>query len=260
VFLLPLFAIAIVVLLLLGGKVGRFAEVRLTHPWLAFVGVFGTHFAYKSGLYYGTPWAGRAIWLASILAIGLCMYLNRRHGGLLVACLGAMSNALVITANGGRMPTGRWGFHMLERMPAWYREPGIVGGDPQIPLPWTSSHTHLNFLADVLPPVFPLGYPFSVGDALLGIGIIWFLAKVMLGKVERPAAKAEPRLSPQAVLATSAVPRVPVAAQPSPAPVVAPVAVAIAVPAAAIEATVSAFEWTFAELGAGGNALDLEAA
>lgn len=184
-FVLPLLAIAIVVLVACGGRIGRLAEVRLTHPWLAIVGVIGTNVAYKSGLYYGTPTIGRPMWMLSIGAVGLCMYLNRRHRGLLLAAGGAVLNVVVIAANGGRMPTGHWGFRMLERMPAWYREPGIVGGDPSIPLPWTSAHTHLNFLADVLPPIFPLAYPPSVGDVLLASGAIWFLASVLLGHVER---------------------------------------------------------------------------
>lgn len=179
-FLWPVLACAFLVILARGGRIGNIAAVQFRHAWLAAVGVTGSHFAYASELLADRPFLGRPLWIISIVALGTCMWLNRRYAGLGVTTLGAGCNALVIAVNGGRMPTGRWGYELFGRMPDWYRQPNIPTNSPELVLPFTGPNTRLDLLADVLPPVLPLSYPFSIGDVLLGIGVIWFLADVML--------------------------------------------------------------------------------
>ncbi|MCW2924959.1 MAG: hypothetical protein JWM98_2363 [Thermoleophilia bacterium] len=225
-FLLPLFAMAFVVILLRGGRVGRLATVQIHHPWLAFVGVFGSHAVYKSGIYYGSPMLGRPIWVLSIAAIGACMYLNRHHRGLPLAALGALSNAIVIMANGGRMPTGRWGWELFTHMPTWYRQPGFTNEVTETILPFTGRGTRLDALADVLPPILPMSYPFSVGDVLLGVGVIWFMASVMLARAPEEAAAETTDAAPRATPAPTPIP----VAAPAPAPAPGPRPVPVQAP------------------------------
>jgi hypothetical protein len=177
--LLFVVAAAIVIMLLRGGKLARLADMPLRVPLLAIACAVGTKVVFDTDIYWTQPLIGRPLWLLGFVGSGIFIYMNRHHRGLVLAGLGPILNGAVITANKGLMPTGSWGFAIFQQMPTWYRQPGISADTIPLPIA-TPGSSPLWFLGDVLPPVFPLSFPFSLGDTFLTAGAIWFLASVLL--------------------------------------------------------------------------------
>jgi hypothetical protein len=174
-FLLPLLAIGIAVILLCGGKLHRFGDVRLHKPWLlvsaAILGMFIPTMVNSNASDFpkAIDLASSVAWIVSFPLIAAFFFFNREYRGLVVAGIGAMCNAIAVSVAGGTMPVGKWAYE--------------VGGEGKIePTKWASESAAWP-LSDVLAaPFLPLSTVFSVGDVLLGIGCIWFAAAVMLKK------------------------------------------------------------------------------
>jgi MFS family permease len=160
--------------LLLGGRLGRLADIRLRHLPLLAVAVFvrfGTEIALGGGVAiadtYRVPLLG--------LGYGLLLFVlwrNRTYPGMALAFTGIASNGIAIIANGGRMPV--W-------MPA-YDASGITGpltSVMHLPLRVDTAAEflgHLGPLGDVVPiPIWPVNNVASIGDLFLSGGLAFFL-------------------------------------------------------------------------------------
>jgi hypothetical protein len=117
---------------------------------------------------------------ACLLAFALY---NGRERAMWSMALGLFCNVLVISVNQGYMPVS---VGALETTGAYsavqaIQKTGVHGNViaicPEPGLVETCRVTHLNFLGDIfiLPSWIPLAKPFSIGDALLGFGLIFFL-------------------------------------------------------------------------------------
>jgi Family of unknown function (DUF5317)/Major Facilitator Superfamily len=167
-FLLPSILVGVVLAAVLGGRPSRVLELRFRHSWTVFAAL-----ALQAALV--TPLRGAlAEAVVSALHLGSYAFLlafaavNVRRLVLLPLFLGLFANALVIAANGGHMPVSQ---------DAWEAAGfDAVGPTSNVRL----GADHLGFLGDVfaIPRPFPLGNVFSVGDILIGVGMIALIVAV----------------------------------------------------------------------------------
>ncbi len=113
---------------------------------------------------------GPPIYVVSTLAVFVAVVRNWRLTGMVVVAAGALSNLIAISANGGFMPADPGALAM-----AGFGGPGdhtnsIVLADPAV-----------RFLTDIyaLPAAVPMANVFSVGDVLIGVGIVIVIVAAM---------------------------------------------------------------------------------
>jgi len=161
--LLPI-ALALPVALLLGGRLGRVAELRLRGLWLFFL-AFGIQVVAFPFAFL--PWTtgestAKVLWLVSYGCLLAAAVANRRILGARVVALGMALNLAAILSNGGRMPA------TPEAMEAAgldfaVKHNSVASADPA--LPWLVDR----FAA---PDWVPLANVFSVGDLVIALGSV----------------------------------------------------------------------------------------
>ncbi len=180
-----LFAIPIGVVLgyLLGGRLDRLAELRFHWAWLAVAGLVAQVLLFAGPIANVVGSAGPPLYVASTAAVLIAVLRNLRAiPGLAFVALGAVSNLAAILANGGVMPAS----------PDAVATAGLVDGEG-----FSNSVVQvdpaLRPLTDIfaLPAWVPLANVFSVGDVLIGVGIVVVIAMGMRGSAP-VAAVAEP--------------------------------------------------------------------
>jgi hypothetical protein len=170
VFLLPTILLGIAFALVLGGRPSRLVDITLRRSW-AVVAAFALQAVLFLPLGPMLPMpVGHALHVASyglLLVFGVA---NVRNWSFVPLLLGLGLNAAAIMANGGQMPVSpdAWEAAGLEASPT--SNVGL-GGE------------HVRFLGDIfaIPPAFPLSNVFSVGDLLIGIGVVVLIVAVSLG-------------------------------------------------------------------------------
>jgi hypothetical protein len=160
-FLLPAIVVGVAFALALGGRPSRLLDVELRHSW-AVVAAFALQLVLFPPIALGLPTpVVEALHVTSYALLVLFGIANVRNLALLPLFVGMSLNALAIAANGGRMPASE---------DAWAAAGLGVDGRSNVQL----GDKHLSFLGDVfaLPRSFPLTNIFSVGDLLIGVGIV----------------------------------------------------------------------------------------
>jgi hypothetical protein len=164
-FLLPSIAVGLLLAVFLGGRPSRLQAVDFRRAWTVIVAL-GIQFVLFSPLTADVPEpVVEAVHLGTYALLGLFAVANRHIRALAPILLGLTLNALAIVANGGRMPASA----------AAARAAGI---DHLTNI--STGATHLRFLGDVfaLPGQLPLANVFSIGDILIGLGVIAFIVLV----------------------------------------------------------------------------------
>ena len=123
-----------------------------------------------------------AVHIATYVAAGWFVWVNRDVPGLWIIALGAASNGITIALNGGTLPASRSALNAA----------GIHPKDGKFLNSGVLEHPHLGFLGDVfaIPDRFPLSNVFSVGDALIVIGVFWAAQRICRSRLApawRPA-------------------------------------------------------------------------
>ena len=173
-FILYAVVLGLLVGLLLGGRASRLGELKLRFAWLCVLGLAVQLVLFSDAV---TAWIGDLgvpIYVASTFAVAAAVAANYRIPGMAVVALGAFSNLAAIVANGGYMPT------TAEAMAAaGFSEKAVYSNsallaDPR--LPW---------LTDIfaMPRWIPAHNVFSVGDVLIGLGVVI----VIVAAMRRPA-------------------------------------------------------------------------
>jgi MFS family permease len=172
-FLLPSLAVGLALALVLGGRPSRVAEVRfrLTPLVLAALGVQVVLFT-SLGAALDPP-------IVDVLHIGSYVLLltfaaaNLRIRPLVPVLLGVTLNAIAIIANKGHMPISADAAATVRHD----LKDTNVSADAE----------HLRFLGDVfaLPAELPMANTFSIGDLLIGFGMIAFIVIASLERGER---------------------------------------------------------------------------
>ncbi|MDX6552638.1 MAG: hypothetical protein QOH74_1126 [Gaiellales bacterium] len=175
-FLFPSVFIGLAIGLLLGGRIGRLAEVRLRAPWLFYVAIGMQIVAFPSLV---LPWSiseqlATALSIGSYFCLSAVLFLNIRLRGLAIAGLGMLMNLAAILANGGHMPA----------LPEAMRGAGLTF-DGVHNNSVASSDPNLGWFVDrfAAPSWLPMGNVYSVGDVLIGVGIALTVAAAMGARV-----------------------------------------------------------------------------
>jgi hypothetical protein len=150
--------------LLAGGSLRRLGGLRFRGTWILVAALLAQVLAIEV-----VPDANHsvlsAVHLATYVAAGWYVVLNRRIPGLWIVALGAASNGVAIAANGGTLPASRSALETagIHLEPGEFMNSGVLA-DP-----------HLGFLGDVfaIPAGVPLANVFSVGDVLIVLGVAW---------------------------------------------------------------------------------------
>lgn len=183
-FLLPSLLLGFVLAVVLGGKPSRLLEVRLRLAWAVWLAL-ALQVPFFTPLGEQLPEAARAtVYLASYGLLLSFAVANVRVRALVFVFVGLLLNAVVIAANGGRMPVSDAAIEAVGLSP---------GENSNI----SQSADRLAFLGDVfaLPSQLPLANVFSVGDLLIGFGMVAFIVLVAAGSAEQSP------LSPSRMLA-----------------------------------------------------------
>jgi hypothetical protein len=119
--------------------------------------------------------------LGSYALVAAFLAVNWRLTPLWGIALGAALNVIVIGANGGLMPTD---LRALERS-GNAEVVELLASSPEATVANVVAmgpHTRLDFLGDwlYLPPWVPLGDAFSIGDAVLFVGVVWLIQRAMV--------------------------------------------------------------------------------
>lgn len=173
--LLIILAMALLFSLLFGGSLRALGQIDLRYGGLVLLAL-GIQILIFSPRWEATVGGGiwsRLLYILSLLVLFVVVYFNWRVPGFALLGLGLLSNALVIAANGGRMPVSlralqvagiaesRAAFETLR-----VTNSVLIGGE-----------TVLWFLGDIfaVPEVVPFANVFSVGDVCIVLGGIWFI-------------------------------------------------------------------------------------
>ena len=147
-----------------GGRLRRYAEVRLRHGWIV-VAALAAQILIIEIVPGGSHAVLSAVHLATYAAAGAWVWLNRRVPGLWIVAVGAASNGVTIALNGGTLPASA---RALDGAGLEIDSDGFVNSGvlESARLPW---------LGDVfwIPEGWPLANVFSVGDLLVVGGIAW---------------------------------------------------------------------------------------
>ena len=167
-FLLPSIVLGVLFSLVLGGRLSRLVEIEFRHPWSVFaaLGLQLLLFFHVAPGSLETP-----IHLGSYGLLFVFAFANGRNLALLPLSLGMAMNSAAIVANGGHMPVNE----------VAARAAGLSGVDDSSNV--KIGGEHLTWLGDIfaLPARFPLTNVFSIGDILIGIGMVGLIVAVATG-------------------------------------------------------------------------------
>lgn len=180
--LLTAFIISTLVAKILGGRLSRLGEIQYKHVDLLMMSVAIQLFLHAS-TFAGWYLSNKAIYaaiMASYALLSYSIYCNIRLPGAPLILGGVLANAVVILANGGKMPISRvvleWegSKRNLELL--------LAGGSPTHQL--ISNITRMSFLADIIPVAPPFWRPFvfSVGDVAIAIGLFVLVIKTTVSQ------------------------------------------------------------------------------
>lgn len=169
-FMLWAIPVGIVVGLLAGGRIEGLSGLHFRWPALAVAGLLVQVVLFTPA---GDRLAGSlapGIYVASTLAVFAAVLRNIRLPGMAIVALGSLSNLAAIAANGGAMPADPAALAAAGLDSAGSHTNSVVVPDPA-----------LRLLTDIfaIPASVPFANVFSVGDVLIGVGIVVVIAAAM---------------------------------------------------------------------------------
>lgn len=162
--LLAVLLLALLLVPVAGGKLGRLADIDLKAMWAIAV-CLGLQILIISVFPDRFEWTHEPIHFLSYAFAAVFVWMNRTIPGMVIIALGAFCNLLAIAANGGVMPASA----------AAQRSAGIVQEQGEFANSAALEDPNLLFLGDIfaIPDSVPiLDNVFSVGDILIAIGIV----------------------------------------------------------------------------------------
>jgi uncharacterized protein DUF5317 len=176
VFILYAIPIGIAAGYLLDGRLERLGDLRFHWGALAVAGLLVQVLLFSGPLASAIGNAGPVVYVASTAAVLAAVLRNVRIPGLALVAVGAAANLAAITANGGVMPAAPEAVARLGPAPEGFSN-SVVMADPAL-RPLTDLF--------VLPPWLPFANAFSIGDILIGVGVILVIALGMRGVEDTP--------------------------------------------------------------------------
>lgn len=168
-FILYAIPVGIVAGYLLGGRLDRLAAIRFRWAPLALLGLAVQVALFSEPLAEGVSDAGPPIYVASTAIVLAAVLRNLDIPGVAIVALGASGNLLAIVANGGYMPADPAALAAIGGILPGYSNSSVVTEPVLAPL------TDLF----ALPSWVPFANVFSVGDVLIGLGVVVSIAAAM---------------------------------------------------------------------------------
>lgn len=165
-----------------GGSFANMKEAEV-HKWYLFVGAFAVEFATvymaAKGFLFFEENIGYIHFTCYVLLLTGAFF-NRKQKGFGIVFLGIFLNFAVIAANGGHMPVS----------PEGMMRAGLAENLRMIQAGKIVTHTVLNentllgFLGDIwiLPKPYPRPKIFSIGDAVMAVGLFLYIQDIMIKK------------------------------------------------------------------------------
>lgn len=152
------------------GRLGNLAELRFEWGWLVLAGLAAQVAIFSEPVGKVVGQAAPALYVASSLVVLAAVLRNWRVPGLKLVAAGAISNLVAIVANGGYMPADPAALAQAGLGPANGYSNSIVTNRPV-----------LGPLTDIfgMPDWLPFANVFSIGDVLIGAGMIMAIAAGM---------------------------------------------------------------------------------
>lgn len=118
---------------------------------------------------------GPPIYVASTVAVFAAVARNSRLAGMPVVAAGALGNLIAIAANGGFMPASQEALELAGFVGPGDHTNSVVLANPAV-----------RPLTDIfaLPAIVPLANVFSIGDVLIGLGIVIVIVAAMRARTE----------------------------------------------------------------------------
>jgi hypothetical protein len=182
-FMLYSVAIGLVLGLILGGRLGRLADIHFEWLWLAVAALMVQMVLFTEPFWTALGGFGPPIYVASTALVLVVVLRNLRAlPGLAFVALGTISNLAAIIANGGYMPVTAEALGIAEPTVAKYGGNSVLTPNPM-----------LTPLVDrfPLPEWLPFWNVFSVGDVLISAGIVVAIV-VAMRKVQAVATSSTP--------------------------------------------------------------------
>lgn len=177
-FMMYAVVVGLVVGLLLGGRIDRLADLRLEWVWLAFAGLAIQVVLFTEPVNVAAGDLVPVVYVASTALVLLVILRNiRKAPGLAIVVLGACANLAAIIANGGYMPATPGALGIAEPVATTYHANSV-----------STPHPALEPLVDrfSLPDWVPFANVFSIGDVLIGTGIVVVMVVAMRRGRSRP--------------------------------------------------------------------------
>ena len=181
-----LYAVALGILLgfVLGGRPAGLGDLRLRYGWVMIAGLACQVILFSAPVTARIGDLGPFVYVASTSVVIGAILANRAVPGMLLVAAGAISNLVAIVANGGYMPAAADAMASLGRTaPTDYSNSAILAAPALAPL------------TDIfaMPAWVPLANVFSIGDVLIGAGVV--VAIVVAMRSTRAAAASEPAVA-----------------------------------------------------------------
>jgi len=155
--------VGLVLGLLLGGRPAGLAEIRFRWPWLILGGLLVQLALFSEPVSRVVGDLGPVLYVGSTAVVFAAIAAERSIPGLPIVAAGALCNLVAIVANGGYMPADPAAMAALGRSYAETYSNSIEATQPVL---WP--------LTDIfaLPRWLPFTNVFSVGDVLIGVGLV----------------------------------------------------------------------------------------
>jgi hypothetical protein len=169
-FILYALALGLAVGFLIGGRPDGLAGLSFRWPWLFVGGLLVQIVLFSGPVSERVGDLGPWIYVGSTTVVFLAVLANRSIAGMPIVAVGAASNLLAIVANGGYMPASPGAMAALGKVdPTIYSNSSIVANPSLAPL------------TDIfaLPAWLPYANVFSLGDIVIGVGVVVVIARAM---------------------------------------------------------------------------------
>jgi hypothetical protein len=177
VFILYAIPLGILVGLVRGGRLANLGDLRFEWGWLALAGLAAQVVLFSPPVGAVVGAAAPILYVASTVLVLAVVLRNRRLPGLKLVAIGAISNLVAIVANGGYMPADPGALALAGMDPGTAYSNSIVTNRPVL-APLTDIFA--------MPDWMPFANVFSIGDVLIGAGIVVAIAA---GMARHPAAE-----------------------------------------------------------------------
>jgi Family of unknown function (DUF5317) len=158
----------------LGGRIRNIERIHFAWWQLALAGLAVQLLLFADPIQERVGAEGPLVYVVSTMAVLVALLRNLRLPGLPIVAIGALLNLVPILFNGGYMPSSPDVWRELTGAAAvpvaYYTNVTLIGPD-----------TWFAFLGDIFmfPRPLPMATAFSLGDAIIAVGAVIFLASAM---------------------------------------------------------------------------------